>query len=243
MAVLLVASTIGVAGRPADADSFDDVSWYQTTNPSSPDFGQPFTLYISPGYGPFLFSTLTITQGEPPVVEVTSHDSDVSWTLTPLAEGNFSVYATGYLEKTDCAPGENPPCSQMYFVVSPTYNIHIGSGLPDADGDGCPDIDEQQTAPGSEMLGGLRDDSNPNDYFNPTGDGANRIDDVLMVIGQYYEDEFLDPPTNSVLNPYYTPSTDRTALGPNQWNLGPPNGEQRIDDILAIIYQYFHDCS
>jgi hypothetical protein len=39
------------------------------------------------------------------------------------------------------------------------------------------------------------------------------------------------------------PDTDRTALGQEQWNLGPPNGRQPIDNILAIIYQYFHDCA
>ncbi len=44
-------------------------------------------------------------------------------------------------------------------------------------------------------------------------------------------------------NPAYNPDTDRTALGPNAWNLGPPNGLQRVDDILAQVKQYFHDCS
>ena len=37
--------------------------------------------------------------------------------------------------------------------------------------------------------------------------------------------------------------TDRTAItGGNPWNLGPPNGQQRVDDILAAVKQYFHDC-
>jgi hypothetical protein len=111
---------------------------------------------------------------------------------------------------------------------------------PDSDDDGC--LDGQELS-ANEMAGGLRDPTNPHDYFNPTGDGLNRIDDVLMVIGQYFEDEFLDPPANTIANPQYNPDTDRSALGPNQWNLGPPNGEQRIDDVLAIIYQYFHDCA
>jgi alpha-tubulin suppressor-like RCC1 family protein len=109
-----------------------------------------------------------------------------------------------------------------------------GKGSVDSDGDGCPDDREVQAAPGSETSGGLRNPKNPFDYFNPTADGENRIDDVLMVIGKYYVD---------FGQVGYTYSTDRTALGPNQWNVGPPNLAHRVDDVLAIIYQYFHDCS
>jgi DNA-binding beta-propeller fold protein YncE len=110
----------------------------------------------------------------------------------------------------------------------------------DTDGDGCTDAQEVGL---DQNDGGRRNPTNPNDYFNPTGDRQNRIDDVLAVITQYFDD---DDDGNPGLPPYaagYDPDTDRTALGPNQWNLGPPNGEQRIDDVLAIIYQYFHDCA
>ncbi len=31
--------------------------------------------------------------------------------------------------------------------------------------------------------------------------------------------------------------------GPNNWNLGPPDGKIRADDILAVVYQYGDDCS
>jgi hypothetical protein len=27
------------------------------------------------------------------------------------------------------------------------------------------------------------------------------------------------------------------------YNLGPPDGKQRIDDILNIVHQYRHDCA
>jgi hypothetical protein len=114
---------------------------------------------------------------------------------------------------------------------------------PDTDGDGCPDAREQQTAPGSELSGGLRDYQNPYDYFNPTHDGRNRVDDILKVVQQYFKD---DNDGNPGLPPYmanYNPDTDRTPLGPHVWNLGIGNGLQRVDDILAIVKQYFHDCS
>jgi alpha-tubulin suppressor-like RCC1 family protein len=101
----------------------------------------------------------------------------------------------------------------------------------DTDGDGCPDAREQGT---DQTTGGGRSYTNMWDYFNTSQDGSNRVDDVLAVINQYFVD---------VGEAGYDQDTDRTALGPDQWDLGPPNGEQRIDDVLAIIYQYFHDCS
>jgi hypothetical protein len=101
----------------------------------------------------------------------------------------------------------------------------------DTDDDGCPDTKE---AGANAMMGGARNFLNPNDYFNPTHDGANRIDDVLAVVEQYFDDQG---------SPAYTSDTDRTPYGPSPWNLGPPNGQQRIDDILNAVKQYFHDCS
>ena len=104
----------------------------------------------------------------------------------------------------------------------------------DTDGDACPDLKEQQTAVGSEFLGGRRDYLNPWDYFNPSHDGKNRVDDILLVVHQFFKDSG---------NPAYNLDTDRTLVGPNAWNTGPPDGKQRVDDILNIVHQFFHDCS
>jgi hypothetical protein len=100
----------------------------------------------------------------------------------------------------------------------------------DKDGDGCPDAKEEQSESGSQLSGGLRDPSNEWDYFNPTHDGLNRVDDILAVVNAY----FMNGET----------ATDRTLPtgAPNAWNLGPPNGQVRIDDVLNIVKQYFHDC-
>jgi hypothetical protein len=113
----------------------------------------------------------------------------------------------------------------------------------DTDDDGCIDGDEAQTAGGSQTSGGLRNPRNAHDYFNPTGDGLNRVDDVLAVVNQYFDD---DNDANPGLPPYqpgYNPDTDRTLAGPNPWNTGPGNGLQRVDDILYALNQYFHDCA
>lgn len=104
----------------------------------------------------------------------------------------------------------------------------------DADRDGCADRKELGNTQGQ---GGLRDGYNAYDYFNPTNDGLNRVDDILAVVGQYFIDDLPGPID-------YKSETDRTAItGGNEWNLGPPNGLQRVDDILAIVKQYFHDCN
>jgi subtilisin family serine protease len=113
--------------------------------------------------------------------------------------------------------------------------------LGDTDGDGCKDEDENGP---DEMFGGRRDPLNPWDYFNPTNDGQNRVDDILAVVNQYFEDEFLPSPPNppDTPNPNYDEKYDRTLLGPDPWNLGPPDRLQRVDDILHAVNSYFHDC-
>jgi polyhydroxybutyrate depolymerase len=115
-----------------------------------------------------------------------------------------------------------------------------GDGMPDLydadnDGDGCPDVAELQTAPGSESSGGRRDPNNPWDYFEPNRNGQHRMDDIFAIIHNYFVD-VTDPPS-------YSTQYDRTYLGPNAWNLGPPDGMIRIDDILAVMAQYYHDCA
>lgn len=131
-----------------------------------------------------------------------------------------------------------------------SYELNVLYGVPaetsprqtkdrDYDGDGC--LDRYELGPTAD-LGGMRDPYNPWDYFDPTHDGLSRVDDILRVVNQYFIDKWLDPPYNTILNPAYTENTDRTYLGKNAWNLGPPNGFQRVDDIRAAVGQYFHDC-
>jgi subtilisin family serine protease len=100
----------------------------------------------------------------------------------------------------------------------------------DYDGDGCTNGQEYGT---DQNTGGMRNPLLEWDYMNPTGDGMNRVDDVIAVVEQYFIDEG---------EPEYTTATDRTYIGPHAWSLGPPNGRQRIDDVIAAITQYFADC-
>lgn len=67
---------------------------------------------------------------------------------------------------------------------------------------------------------------------------------IVVVVVRYFQDQFWPSPPNplNTPNPAYTVATDRTLPGPNGWNSGPPNGQQRADDILNSAKQYFHDC-
>jgi alpha-tubulin suppressor-like RCC1 family protein/dipeptidyl aminopeptidase/acylaminoacyl peptidase len=118
---------------------------------------------------------------------------------------------------------------------------YVSAQDADYDDDGCPDSDEVGL---NQAAGGRRNPQNGYDYFNPTDDGENRIDDVLAVLNQYYDDDTDGNPGLPPYTPGYDPDTDRTddTSSSEVWDLGPPNGQQRIDDILAIIFQYFHDC-
>jgi hypothetical protein len=107
----------------------------------------------------------------------------------------------------------------------------------DSDGDNCPDKKELGQA---AVNGGLRDPFNSYDYFNPTADKQNRVDDILKVVHEFFQD---DPVVAGVVQLDQKSNTDRTAIpGGNSWNLGKPNGQQRVDDILASVKQFFHDC-
>ncbi len=149
--------------------------------------------------------------------------------------GTAVIYAGQTLE--NCLGGNPQGASaEINIQIGILAGKEGGKVLVDAydyDLDNCPDKNELSN---DQSHGGLRDPFNPWDYFNPTHDGLNRVDDILKVVGQY----FCDQGTCGT----YTTDTDRTAvIGANPWNLNKPNGQQRVDDILAAVKSYFHDCS
>jgi hypothetical protein len=117
--------------------------------------------------------------------------------------------------------------------------------LFDSDGDGCSDAAELNTDPGSQQDCGFRNPKNPFDYFNPTGDGLNRVDDIVLVLQAYFED---DNDANPGYPPYdldYNPALDRAddpdydATQP--WRMLQGDGLIRINDIVNAVNVYFHD--
>jgi hypothetical protein len=166
----------------------------------------------------------------------------VVWINLHTGHGKVNLW-TALPSEADCksltpslvGPGSIIPVDvvrQAMKVVDPFPGPGASTGH-DADSDGCSDKRELTD---TANRGGLRDPSNHYDYFNPTQDGLNRVDDILATVNQYFQD---DPPGV----PDMKSLTDRTAiLNSNPWNLGPPNGQQRVDDILNSVKQYFHDC-
>jgi hypothetical protein len=126
-------------------------------------------------------------------------------------------------------------CEELGYGTNPL--------LPDTDSDGCSDYRETRTTPGSQLVGGLRNPLSQWDYFNPTGDLENRVDDIVAVLDQYFQDDADGTPGFPPFSPGYTQATDRTLTGPDPWRTGPPNGQQRVDDIINAINSYFHDCA
>jgi alpha-tubulin suppressor-like RCC1 family protein len=116
----------------------------------------------------------------------------------------------------------------------------------DTDKDGC--TDAQELGP-NRGLGGQRDPTNFWDFFdtpNATNvrDKVVNSDDYSRISARYYTDgdATVDPlslpPTTG-----YHPAFDRTYVGPNIWNLGPPDGHIRIDDLTNLNRQLGDSCA
>jgi hypothetical protein len=185
--------------------------------------------------------------------EATGSDGRYAW---DVAAGDYFVRVS--------KPGCSMVDSSVVTIPPPVTTLNVGLVCPDTDGDGLKDYEEielgtsyidrdhdndgctegQELGP-NKLTGGQRDPLNPYDYFNPTHDGKVRVDDILLVVQAYFKD---DTDGNPGLPPYtagYNPDTDRLLpMGaPHNWSLQGPNGQQRVDDIVNIVKQYFHDCS
>lgn len=122
-----------------------------------------------------------------------------------------------------------------------------GDGTPDGgedpDMDGCTTGAEVQTAPGSEVSGGLRDPLNEWDYFDVNGDRHIDVpNDILPVILAYQQGP-LDPGGQG---PNYSATKDRgpaIAGALFAWQRTGPDGHiDVVNDLLPIILQYLHSC-
>jgi hypothetical protein len=102
----------------------------------------------------------------------------------------------------------------------------------DTDGDGCSDGEELGDNP---ALGGQRDRYSPWDFFDtPVLDRAITIGDLTQVVVRFGAVE------GASAN--YHQAYDRTPLGPNAWNIGPPDGRISIVDVTLILHQFGHAC-
>jgi hypothetical protein len=157
-----------------------------------------------------------------------------------------------------CADSDSdgiPDILESYFGISDPNGDADGDGMTnleelnlgtdpqspdnvDGDGDGC--VNLKKVSPGnyegelssSEQTGGRRDGANQWDFFDPDKSvGSERIHRVgdILAVGNHYHLNDAD--------------YNRSYVGPNDWNLGPPDGLINIEDVLFARAAYFNDCS
>ncbi len=99
-------------------------------------------------------------------------------------------------------------------------------------------------------MGGRRDPLNFWDFYDTpdTGnvrDRAVNVSDIGRVVGRFGAtgDPGIDPLSFPPDTPAYHTAFDRGGLvGPNIWNLGPPNGAISVDDLVRVVGQFGHSC-
>ena len=184
------------------------------------------------------------------VVLVRGSDS-VSGPLFPVIPNNLTTSSNPTLaDLIDGNLGESGVTAMAFtnpLFIDVNSNAAYDNRDVDSDGDGCTNAQEVGPIQGD---GGRRSPSNPYDYLNPTQDKQNRVDDILAIVAQYFDDDNDGNPGLPPYAPGYNPNTDRTddpayansGAGAQPWRLLGPNGQQRVDDILAAVTHYFHDC-
>ncbi|MCH7699143.1 MAG: hypothetical protein IH865_09440 [Chloroflexi bacterium] len=109
----------------------------------------------------------------------------------------------------------------------------------DSDNDGCTNSQEFGT---DERLGGLRDPTNPNDFYDVLGGGGGPPDQIIDLTNDIFGVIVHYAPTGT--EETYDIAFDRgPTAGPNVWNMTEPDGVIDLtNDILGVIQQYLHDC-
>ncbi|MEX1253916.1 MAG: flexitail domain-containing putative surface protein [Dehalococcoidia bacterium] len=119
--------------------------------------------------------------------------------------------------------------------------------LIDVDMDQC--LAQRERGPDA-LQGGERDPKNGWDFFD-TPDALNVHDrvvtagDLARVVARFGAtgDPDIDPLSEPALAPAYHTAFDRTLVGPNLWNAGPPNGSITAQDLGLIVAQFGHSCA
>jgi hypothetical protein len=123
---------------------------------------------------------------------------------------------------------------------------------PDDDNDGCTDLAEQNTTPGSQTSGGLRNYHNFWDFYDtPTGmsyirDKAVASTDFFALLQRFGAtgSSSIDPLSTPPAPPAYHTAYDRGASGgPNAWDLTAANGSIASTDFFAMLVQFGHTCA
>ena len=124
--------------------------------------------------------------------------------------------------------------------------VDVIDGASDTDNDGCTDGQELGS---TAVLGGARNPKRFWDFFD-TPDNSNvrdraiTIADIGRIVARFGTtgDPAGDPLSPPPAIGYHT-AFDRTPVGPELWNLGPPDGAVTIQDIGLMVAQFGHSCA
>jgi hypothetical protein len=152
------------------------------------------------------------------------------------------------------ATGPNPasPTASRTPTATPTScPDHDVDGIcnnvdPDDDNDGCTDVAEQQTAPGSQATGGLRDPYKFWDFYDPSRNRVVSGVDFFSVLERFgaIGNPSIDPLSEPPPGPWYHSRFDRRgSKGPHPWSLRSPDGAIAGIDFVSVLGQFGHDCS
>ena len=126
--------------------------------------------------------------------------------------------------------------------------------LPDADRDGCNNLQEQKEK-SAASTGGGRDPNYFWDVFDTdtenglsagkTLTGTVTIGDLFAVADHFGDagDSGIDPLSDANGAGYHTRFDRGDQIGPNSWNRAPPDGSITIGDIFAVAAQFGLNCS
>jgi hypothetical protein len=177
-------------------------------------------------------------------------------TATRTSTPTPTITSTPSTTPTPTASATSTPTPTPTSTATPTPTATpTKQPFGDSDGDGCTDAQENGQ---DELLGGRRDYLNPYDFFDvplPPGDPgtgerdrAVNIVDITAVLAKFgthdngTPGDFSDDPLNSS-GQRYNPDFDRTSLGPDPWDSGPPDGAINILDVVVVVAQFGHSCA
>ena len=250
-----------------DGDGITDVldNCVQTSNPGQADLDSD---YLGDACQHPAIDQVFVVSQSPNGIEIGWDGSKIDVLGFSVYRQTYSDETPAYLGQGYPTTQDNvyfdsgPPADVYRYLVRPVnLNGLEGEGgfvdvAPpppgDSDNDGCTDAQELGSIP---ILGGQRDPNNFWDFFD-TPDAANVRDravtvaDIGRVVGRFgtfgnlplsLEEQVqaaLSPPPPAGFHPAF----DRTPVGPELWNIGPPNGGVTIQDIGLIVAQFGHTC-
>jgi Tol biopolymer transport system component len=186
--------------------------------------------------------------------------------VTRLTDHPELDYAPDWQPVDEPGATPTPTAGTSVPTATPTPTMPPASGI-DSDEDGCDDAYEQSTQP---ARGGMRDPNNFWDFYDVwtrrdpewwvRDKTITLFGDILGVAARFGatddsdRDGVPDKPINRNSDPLappapkdntgYHPAFDRGAqVGPNAWDLGPPDGTIALVDIMRVAFQFGHSCA